>query len=295
MMCDIGMEKKFELLLNAVERLSSEDPNLEPSLLFYADLLLLRDELSGSVREKIENPDKIVEKSKEIEGGEKPLTEITGIPTLDQATWRNIMAEVIEVVLKHRKGLSTELEKVKESLDGEDLDIRKLAESSLTEEPNYVKEVASKLDVEVDLIQALALWTVQPVFKAIRLLVEGKMDVNKWHNGFCPICGSYTRTGYIARDRGQFLKCEMCGMEWPFQMLTCPFCGNEDKRMIEIHQVDGGRFRLYICRVCSNYWKVVDEELVEESIPRDLYPVWTFKLDEMAEEILSEAQESKED
>ncbi len=290
------MSDELDLLRQAVDRIALDEPELREPLLFYSDLLRIQDELSKRVTEEIEwQKDVIKERAERVAKEGKPLIEILGIPAMKQELWGELMKEVISVVKEHRQELIDDLDKVLSALDKEAFDVKELAVSSLKGKEDYARGVAAGLDVDLDLIKALALWTMQPILKSLKEISSDRIDVKSWYRGYCPICGSYTRVGYMSGEgRKLFLKCEVCGMEWPFQRLKCPFCGNEDDKKLGFYSLDDNKFRLYVCEECGEYWKVVDEETAGKLIPRELYPIWTFKLDDLAASIKSKSKSEQE-
>ncbi len=290
------MSDELDLLRQAVDKISLDEPELRKSLLFYSDLLKIQDKLSKRVTEEIDwQKDVIRERAGKVTEEGKPLIEIFGIPTIKQELWEDLMKEIISVVKEHRQELIDDLNKVLSALDKRAFDIKELAISSLKGKEDYARGVAAGLDVDLDLIKALALWTIQPVLKSLKEISSDEIDVKSWYRGYCPICGSYTRTGYMSGEgRKLTLKCEICGMEWPFRRLKCPFCGNEDEKKLGFYSLESNKFRLYVCEKCGEYWKVVDEEIAGGMIPRELYPVWTFKLDSLNASLKSKSESESE-
>ncbi len=286
------MSDELDPLKQAVDRISLEEPELREPLLFYSSILRVQDELAKRVTEEIDWQKNVIrERAEKVAEEGKPLIELTGIPTIKQELWEDLMREIINVVREHRQELSDDLDKVLSAIDKKAFDIKELAISSLKGKEDYARGVAAGLDVDLDLIKALALWTIQPVLKSLKEISSDKIDVKSWYRGYCPICGSYTRTGYMSGEgRKLTLKCEVCGMEWPFQRLKCPFCGNEDEKKLGFYSLEDNKFRLYVCEECGEYWKVVDEETAGKLIPRELYPIWTFKLDDLAASLRSKAE-----
>ncbi len=291
------MSGKIDLLRQAVDRISLEKPELKESLLFFSDILRTQEELSKRVADEIGWQREVIrEKAGEVTREGKPLIEILGFPMIKQDLWKELMGKIIEIVKRHREELTEDLDKVSSAIDRGAFDVKELAISSLKGKDDYARGVAAGLDVELDLIKALALWTVQPILMSLKDISSDKINVKSWYKGYCPICGSYTRTGYMSGEgRKLTLKCEVCGMEWPFQRLKCPFCGNEDNKKLGFYSLDDNKFRLYVCDECGEYWKVVDEEIAGKMIPRELYPIWTFNLDDIASSLKSEEKEGSEE
>ncbi len=281
------MPMSLDEFRQAVDRISVEEPELRNSLIFYADMLTTLYQLSDEVTPVLEEKrDLYAQLAKTVVERGTPLLELVGELGVPEDTWLRILERVASKVREHRPELSSDLDSLMNAARKGSFSPSDLAKYSLKGDLNYARGVAAGLNVDLDLVNAIALWTIQPILIALRRMVEEEIDSKNWLRGYCPVCGSYTRTAYMTGEgRKQYLKCEICGMEWPFPRLKCPFCGNEDDKKLGFYPVDEGRFRLYVCEECGEYWKVVDEETAGKVIPRELYPVWTFKLDEIASQL----------
>ncbi|MCD6348742.1 MAG: formate dehydrogenase accessory protein FdhE [Candidatus Korarchaeota archaeon] len=279
------MEHANNRFEHAIEVIIKEKPDLAPSILFYADILLLQEQLSeGLIRALRDRGPSLRNSIQEVIKRGKSLIELVGIPYLKYEEWKRIFQEILGVVERYRDELKEELESLSKAAEEGIFSPKELARFSLSGDLNYARGVSVETGVDLDLVSAIALWTLQPVLMAIKKLVDGE-ELRGWRNGFCPICGSYTRTGYIEGGRNH-LKCEVCGMEWPYEDRRCPFCGNEDGK-ISYQSINKDRFRLYICEKCGEYWKIVNEDVSGKEVPRELYPVWTFELDDLASKLES--------
>ena len=290
------MSGTFNKFKQAVDLISMETPELRPSLMFYADMVSLLNDLSDEVAPELEKRRELIERlARRVSEEGSPLLDLIGSIPVPKEMWQTILKSVISTVKVHREELTEDLNKLLEASESNSFNIRDLATYSLKGDLNYARGVAAGLGVDLDLVNAIALWTIQPFLIALRRMAESKIDVNNWLRGYCPICGSYTRTGFMGGEgRKLHLKCEICGMEWPFLRLKCPFCGNEDEKKLGFYPLNDNKFRLYVCESCGEYWKVVDEELAGKSIPRELYPVWTFELDELASKLSQEQSDDNE-
>jgi transcription elongation factor Elf1 len=77
-------------------------------------------------------------------------------------------------------------------------------------------------------------------------------------SGKCPFCGMYPRMCFDS-ESSRDLHCLMCGQEWRFQRVKCPFCGNSDHTTLGYFEVEGIEgIRVYFCSECKHYVKVVE-------------------------------------
>ncbi len=273
-------------LREAVDLLSMERPDGRPSLLFLADLLDVQEEISRSLVAEIEGADELREAARRAIDEGRPVLEVTGLPEVPRDLILRATREVLGVVERHRDDLADQVAELRGAVEDGRLRPMALLSAVLRGDLDTIQRAAESVGVDSQLLHAVVLWVTQPALRAVASLVSGELNLERWYRGYCPVCGSRTRIGYM-RGEGKklFLRCDVCGTEWPFRRVTCPFCGNEDQERLGYIVVDGDRrFRLYHCDECGSYWKVVDEELVGRRVPRELYDFWTSHLDEVAAE-----------
>ena len=108
-------------------------------------------------------------------------------------------------------------------------------------------------------------------------------DLEGWHEGFCPICGSRTGMAEIAGEEGRrSLSCSACSFKWPFKRIRCPYCGNEETEKQSYFTVDEGASRVDICKACNCYIKTRDSRKGDADIPLDVTDALTIHLDLVA-------------
>jgi FdhE protein len=90
---------------------------------------------------------------------------------------------------------------------------------------------------------------------------------------------------YFAKTGKRYLHCELCGQEWAYPRLKCPFCRNDEHETLGYFDVEGEEgFRVDFCRKCLRYLKTVDKRVFEEAAPMELEHLATIHLDILANE-----------
>ena len=86
-------------------------------------------------------------------------------------------------------------------------------------------------------------------------------------SGHCGWCGSPPGLAKLRRDDGRrILFCSLCGQNWQFARLSCPFCEQEDGlECLSIDTID--RCSIETCGRCRNYLKTVDERKLPQDEP----------------------------
>ncbi len=101
--------------------------------------------------------------------------------------------------------------------------------------------------------------------------------------GSCPFCGTYPRMAFDS-ETSRKLACLLCGKQWRFQRIGCPFCGNADHETLGYFDVEGVEgVRVQYCSECKHYLKVFDtrKRTVRDAETED---VLSLELDTAAQE-----------
>ncbi len=82
----------------------------------------------------------------------------------------------------------------------------------------------------------------------------------------CPICGGMPALAKLRRDDGKrILFCSLCGSDWAFPRMECPFCGNSEQAKLGVLLIDHrGPSRIETCEKCKHYIKSFDERQYPE-------------------------------
>lgn len=79
-----------------------------------------------------------------------------------------------------------------------------------------------------------------------------------WQRQNCPICGGQPDFAYLGAEGERYLVCARCDTAWRYKRLGCPFCENWDAATYGYYTDDAGVYRLYACKQCNRYLKVLD-------------------------------------
>jgi ribosomal protein S27AE len=137
--------------------------------------------------------------------------------------------------------------------------------------------------LDKDLVAVVLKWALRPSFLKLRQAEARHMDDVDWRERVCPICGSGPFMARLEKDGGRTLACRLCGQEWRFPRLKCPFCETEDRSVLSyLSAGDGSGYRIDVCGLCRHYLKVVDSREQEDVLPLELEDLLTQHLDLVA-------------
>ena len=113
--------------------------------------------------------------------------------------------------------------------------------------------------INATLLDALIQQTFRPFLIRYSQALIGRVKQEGWWRGYCPVCGGDPDIAYLEKDVGErWLMCSRCDARWHFQRLECPFCGNQDSKLMPYFSDEKEAYRLYVCDNCHTYIKAVD-------------------------------------
>jgi FdhE protein len=155
-----------------------------------------------------------------------------------------------------------------------------------------LKSLSIQYQVETELLLFIGLNLAQTVLELYAEQLKPKVDHENWLLGNCPVCGSPPAMQKLKKEDGKrMLWCGLCGTEWHFKRIMCPFCSTDDHNSLRYFFVTddsplfNAGFRVDVCEQCKIYIKTLDERKGGESEIRDMHMVnlHTMYLDILAQ------------
>ncbi len=177
------------------------------------------------------------------------------------------------------------LEKALQAVRTDPHSIKRVISAFLSMDEKEIAAIAEQWNLEPMVLKFVVGMALKPSLLALRKAVGGRIQTEKWHYGYCPLCGSSPDIAYLDEDGRRLLHCELCGQEWRYPRLKCPFCGNDESDTLGYFtsEEDAG-FRVDFCRKCKVYIKTLDKRIVELPAPLELENLITLHLDMLAHE-----------
>lgn len=194
---------------------------------------------------------------------------------------RKFLAHLVDAGRDDAEGMKTALKKAKAAHDWP----ARLFRAILKQDEEEVSLLATEVKLNPSVLLFLGKTALRPSMERLRETVSGDMDKNLWREGYCPLCGSQPDMACLEKTGKRYLHCELCGEEWPFPRIKCPFCNTQEQEKLgyfEAEQEEG--FRVYFCRECLRYIKTIDKKAFEEVAPLELENLATIHLDLLAQE-----------
>ena len=132
--------------------------------------------------------------------------------------------------------------------------------------PQEISNVSATLSVDAHVLHFLGRELMKPFFHVLAANHYDLETAKKWNQGRCPICSGYPQFARLDKENGaRWLRCNLCDIEWKFERMTCPFCGNTEVEKARYFTVsDNDPMRVMVCDKCQCYIKTYDER--KESI-----------------------------
>lgn len=223
-------------------------------------------------QEDIKIPDEEIQKREEEKN---PLLDIQKLK-IEEKLLNEFLHDFLPLLEKHEVFRGEEIGNF--LANKEKINLSELAHSVLSKDLQDLKSLSTQYQVRTDFLLFVGLNLSQAVFELYAGKLKQKVDQENWLKGNCPVCGSYPAFEKLRRDDGKrIMRCGLCGTEWYFKRIMCPFCGNEDHNSLRYFFVEEDTstekavFRVDVCDKCKNYIKTLDERKLPESEEPDLY------------------------
>jgi FdhE protein len=117
--------------------------------------------------------------------------------------------------------------------------------------------------IEPALLAFLATVGLRPFLDPYLAGCREHLDDGRWSLGICPFCGAPPGFSEVQEDGRRRLDCHLCGGDWIFSRMRCPYCGSEDSRefarLLPERQDEG--YAVNACRRCQGYLKELDRRV----------------------------------
>jgi FdhE protein len=267
-----------EELLGHIDRLIAQRPASKDALISYRELVDLMDQVPPQ-------PPKI-----RVEGRLKHVKKEEGFPLfsrndlpLDLEASSALMSKFLDHLAATKRKDVGGLKKALELSKRDSGWANRVFGAVLEKDDENLTRMGKETGLDPKALQFLAQLALKPSLQALRGAVSEEVDKKGWDYGYCPLCGSQPNMAYFDKTGKRHLHCELCGEEWPYPRLNCPFCrAQEQKNLGYFHGEQEEGFRVDFCRNCNRYIKTVDKRIVEDAAPMEVEYLATIHLDLLA-------------
>lgn len=160
-----------------------------------------------------------------------------------------------------------------------------IVQRALQRDNRYFELKGEELGIRPTLFLMLADALIQPSMMGIASRVNKGGFLDVWGRVPCPICGKIPSVVLKREEETWRFICDFCDAEYAMNIFKCPYCGSEDFQKIGFLMLKGREaFEVGYCMECNCYFKIINQKRLRERIPMGLRDLYTYFLDEIAEQ-----------
>lgn len=239
---------------------------------FYAELEQIQEKSFTNCRLKLKEAGEF--------NGQLPLIEVLQ-PSFESDQLYQTFIEISTLVSKHRPEIMDEIEDIKalpEKL------VQDIIQTVLTGDSVNLQDELENRFIKVEIFNTILSKAIQPFLAAFAKETTKLINIESWHQNYCPVCGNLPRLGRMGKqDSKRYLCCSMCDTQWLYKRLVCCHCGNEDHQTLSfllVEETPG--YQIDVCDACKSYLKVIDERITLS--PAVIPDIETLYLDLIAQQ-----------
>jgi FdhE protein len=267
-------------LLAQIDRVIQKRPLYKEALSTYRELVGLLEGIEPELPSVLKN--KAVTEMKFEEGF--PLFSREDLP-LDLKGISSLFPRLLEHLSSQKREDSKALKKALDRVQTDPRWTEHAITAFLSRDETTFTTMAQEVNLEPMVLRFVTGMALKPYMNALREAVSERIQKDTWDYGYCPLCGSFPDMAYLDEQGKRMLHCELCGCEWRYPRLKCPFCGNSEPKELGyfVSEEETG-FRVDFCKKCKVYIKTLDMRVVESPAPLELETLITLHLDILAHE-----------
>jgi len=263
-----------------IDRLIQERRMYKEALTVYKELMAFLNEIEPEITDVVKDED--VHDIKVKEGF--PLFSREDVP-LDLAAASSLFRRFLEHLSSSKRRDKEALGKALKRVETDSQWIERVITAFLSGDDTAIVAMAEEVNLEPTVLTFLTRMALKPSLDALKESIGERAQRDSWNYGYCPLCGSSPDMAYLDEQGKRFLHCELCGSEWYYPRLKCPFCENrEPKELGYFTSEEEEGIRVDFCKKCSRYIKTLDMRVIDSPAPLELQNLITLHLDMLAHE-----------
>jgi len=263
-----------------IDRINQKRPMYKDALSVYKDLVGFLMEIKPEITPEIKNG--AINEIKVREGF--PVFSREGLP-LDRIAAISLFPRLLEHLSSKKRKDRDALKKARKKIKSNSQWVQHAMSNFLSRDEQAIVDMAKEINLEPMVLKFLTHMALKPSLDILKKVITEKITINTWNYGYCPLCGSSPDIAYLDTNGKRHLHCELCGYEWNYPRLKCPFCENDNPKELGyfVSEEEDG-FRIDFCKKCNSYIKTVDMRIIETLGSLELENLTTLHLDMLAYE-----------
>lgn len=249
---------------SSLDSLKGKEYISEPTVDFFRNITKAQYKIKSQLREE-EIP--FILTDDEIKGKMQngiPMITWDKLP-LKESYLQDLFQEICKIMKNYEEKESGNIQRLIDAEKSGDIKLNNLIEKIFQHDSSYFKTLSEDLKVSEDLLIFVALNLAKPFFETVAEKLKDKiadkvMVDTIWLKNCCPVCGSSAQIAKLEKEAGKkILYCSLCGTEWRFVRMKCPFCCTEEQKSIKFLEEEKSPYRIDVCEQCKRYIKTLDE------------------------------------
>ena len=263
-----------------IDRINQKRPMYKDALSVYKDLVGFLMEIKPEITSEIKNG--AIDEIKAREGF--PVFSREDLP-LDRKAAISLFPRLLEHLSSKKRKDRDALKKARKKIKSNSQWVQHAMSNFLSRDEQAIVDMAKEINLEPMVLKFLTHMALKPSLDILKKVITEKITINTWNYGYCPLCGSSPDIAYLDTNGKRHLHCELCGYEWNYPRLKCPFCENDNPKELGyfVSEEEDG-FRIDFCKKCNSYIKTVDMRIIETLGSLELENLTTLHLDMLAYE-----------
>jgi len=267
-------------VLAQIDRVMQKRPMYREALSVYREIVVLLEDVAPDI--EYAPGDKKVRETKAKEGF--PLFSREDLPVDLKAT-TSLFIRVLDHLSSRKREDREALKRALKRAQTDGQWIERALTAFLARDEATADAMAQEVSLDSTVLKFVTTMALKPSLNTLRGLVSGAIQRGSWEYGYCPLCGSRPDMAYFDEQGKRMLHCELCGFEWNYPRIKCPFCENSDSEELGyFSSQDEEGLRVDFCKKCNAYIKTIDLRVAEAPAPLELENLITLHLDMLAHE-----------
>ena len=168
--------------------------------------------------------------------------------------------------------LGIQIQKMKETFDDNQELVKVIIKGILEEQATALEEL-EKAQINHGVVVFIAWNVLSHILNPLKARVYEAQKKDKWNKEYCPVCGQLPAMAQFVRTskgRERDLVCGCCHAKWRYKRMGCPYCKNDDQKMLNIIELSEVLdMRIDTCAKCNGYIKTYTDEGNEDVVLSD--------------------------
>lgn len=189
----------------------------------------------------------------------EPLISWDHLP-MQESYCKELFIEICQI-MKRQDGCDREqIQRLIEAEANGTLSLATLIKKLFYHDSTYCRTLSEEVRVREDVVLFIALHVAKPFFETAAAALRSAVSDKLWLRNYCPVCGSGAQMAKLEKEAGKkILYCQLCGTEWRYMRIKCPYCCSEDQNKLTFKEEEKGPYRVDFCDQCGRYIKTLDE------------------------------------